>query len=270
MSFAKWWIFPALFSLFALSNAWAAAPIVDPKGDESRVWTHDILVEWRRIPPTLGRAFSGLHQVRLDAMPAFPRKTLAVYAEGDSFDAARKQVAAKPEEYPLRKAFFEALQAMEESHALTLADEYQVKNKQTFAKAQADIAQAIYALEQAAESMNEAEKLRDREKSKRWQAHFDYAHARLLRRVAHLYEYNMMIGLIRTERLPDFDTNRTGWKLQSTARMTCRERKARDTERLARDLFDRIADSYADSPWAWLANREKEEPLGLEWRTKPE
>ncbi|MFO0865407.1 MAG: hypothetical protein U0744_12280 [Gemmataceae bacterium] len=256
--------------LWSVASGSAFAPAVDPKGDEARVWIQGILVEWRSIPPTFGRAHLELHAIPLHALPTFSRNALSAYAESDSFDAARKRVASKPEDYPLRKTFFDVLRTMEESHALTLANEYQLKNKQAFAKAQGDVAQALYGLEQAAEAMKEAEKQRDREQSKRWQAHFDYAHARLLRRIAHLYEYNMMIGQIRTERLPDFDTNLTGWKLHSTKNMACRERKARDAEADARALFAKIAEAYPETPWAWLARREADEPLGLEWRTKSE
>ncbi len=105
------------------------------------------------------------------------------------------------------------------------------------------------------------------ESSAYWRATFVYAQAQVKARLVLLDEYNLLLGDIRTDRLPARDAAKgeTGVQMVSSAKL--RSGKAA-TERAAAaaELFDAIAKEHAGTPWAVAAKRARAEALGLEWR----
>jgi hypothetical protein len=242
-------------------------PTVSPAESERREVVKSIVAEWKLLPPTRGAKHAALQ-----LNPAIPPSSLAALkayrAPSEPLDVVRKKSEAKPAAFPLRKAYFDAVKALEASTSLTMPEEYGPKDKARFAKLQKDVGLAIFGLEQAVDAMEAPAAQKDSETSKRWQAHFDYAQARMHARLAYLYEYNALLAQTRGDSLPDAEKNKTGWKLQAVAKLSCPERRARDSAKAALQMLRKIEESYPDTPWSWYASREREEPLGLVWRSK--
>jgi hypothetical protein len=106
----------------------------------------------------------------------------------------------------------------------------------------------------------------EKEPSKYWQVTFQYAHAQAKARLAFMHEYNLALAYIRTDSLPEKKKGDTGWQMVSVAEMKSK-RDIRDIAEQAREMFEEIASKHKGTPWAVLAKRAKSVALGLEWRT---
>jgi hypothetical protein len=123
----------------------------------------------------------------------------------------------------------------------------------------------IVKLEEALRELEAVAGLRASE-PRRWQAHYDYAVAEVTARLAFLHEYNLSLGQVLTESLPDLDKAKghDGWQLVPAAKMHSKK----DVQKLAeqsRELFGKVAADHKDTPWAALAKRALDRPLGLKW-----
>jgi hypothetical protein len=105
-------------------------------------------------------------------------------------------------------------------------------------------------------TLDSLESLRQGE-PKRWQAHYDYARAAVKTRLAYLNEYNKVMGLVRTNTLPELDPKlgQNQYKLASSNRMRSGKEvepvSSRNTAALrgqSRRNGKRI------SPWVWSGN----------------
>ncbi len=107
-------------------------------------------------------------------------------------------------------------------------------------------------------------KLRDREKSRRWQAHLRpdsraaFGHEGPLLRV--------QLGLCADEeRSPKFSNPKSNaWRLVPDEAIQYSENAAA-AGREAQSLLRRVVDEHPATPWALLAQRELENPLGFKW-----
>lgn len=101
---------------------------------------------------------------------------------------------------------------------------------------------------------------------KRWQAHYDYAVAEVTARIAFLHEYDLSLGRILTDSLPQLDKAKghDGWRLVPAAKMHSKK----DVQKLAeqsREHFEKVAAAHKDTPWAALAKRALDRQPGLKW-----
>lgn len=106
---------------------------------------------------------------------------------------------------------------------------------------------------------------RENEKSKRWQANYDFMLARVEMQYAYLFEYQSMLGSMRKEFPPRNPELHSGWKLASQAKLqgdSIGKKSAKDAQK----LLSNIIKNNAGSPWEVLAKREKLTNLGLEWQ----
>lgn len=106
---------------------------------------------------------------------------------------------------------------------------------------------------------------RENEKSKRWQANYDFMLARVEMQYAYLFEYQSMLGSMRKEFPPRNPELHGGWKLASQAKLqgdSIGKKSAKDAQK----LLSNIIKNNAGSPWEVLAKREKLTNLGLEWQ----
>jgi hypothetical protein len=127
----------------------------------------------------------------------------------------------------------------------------------------------MFHLESALAAVKAAGEEREKETSKRWQANFDYAQARLQSRLIYLFEYNYTLGQIRLDNLPELAPGQSGWRVGiSGAKITVTEGKAKTYAKDTKKLWDRIQRDYPETPWALLAQRESMIALGLAWRPK--
>jgi hypothetical protein len=133
---------------------------------------------------------------------------------------------------------------------------------------QAPASEAIFKLEKVLQQMRAAAAERDNEKSKRWQADFDFALARVEANFIFLYEYNHTMGQIRVDALPDLGPGEVGWKISFQPQITVTEQKPRNGARERQRLLRRLQEIHAETPWAYFAERESRRDLGMTWTAK--
>ena len=76
-------------------------------------------------------------------------------------------------------------------------------------------------LQEMLELMEKAGRNREREPSKRWQAHYDYVLAMLKMRMVYVNEYNAMIAKVKRDELPKLDPKlHNGWRLAAQEKIT--------------------------------------------------
>ena len=103
----------------------------------------------------------------------------------------------------------------------------------------------------------------------RWQAHYDYARAVVKSRLAYMNEYNLMLGNVLTETLPELDgkLRQDGYKL--VAIETAKMKSKKDIKQLGADameIFDKLIAERKGTPWAIQAKRESAVELGMSWQ----
>jgi hypothetical protein len=101
--------------------------------------------------------------------------------------------------------------------------------------------------------------------SRRWEANFEYLHARVEMQIAYVYEYQSSLGLLRRDALNLDKTKHNGWQLDSTD--TPRgDRSGKDMAGQARKHLKELIDKNPGTVWAALAERDLAVPLGLTWK----
>ena len=225
-----------------------------------------ILDQMNRIPPVrAGR--NNVIESKLDParLPAFSAEKL------EEFKA--DYPAAELEKSPFRAAIVKAINALQENatkfkmrESFVGANSGQVKGQ--IKNEQAAPGKAKFYLKEALSELRDVAKLRDKEPSKRWQAHYDYVEARLLARLIYVSEYNYVLAQIRTDSLPDLPEGMTAYQLRlgSRDKVKVPEGEVKTwVKELKRD-WDKLVNQYRGTPWAVIARRERLTALGLEWR----
>jgi hypothetical protein len=230
-----------------------------------------IVEEINRLPGT-----RQLRNPRLE-MPVFSAKVLAEYrTDYPSWEALQAFIAAEPKKFALRKAVLEAMAALNQSHELKLLERIpspkgtlpDAKAKVGFMRFQNEAGLKILDLQLALDKLKMAGELRVDE-CKRWQAHYDFAVARLLARTLFLFEYNFAVGSLRLDGLPDLEIGvHKGWRLVSRKEplVVSKEFKVKDLAKQVKRSWKRIADDYPETPWAVNALHEQVSDLGLQWQ----
>jgi hypothetical protein len=275
---------PAKAVQYDASEALAAAITLKPPavagGQAAGAASIDrILEELRVMPPVRETRAGDLNLLRAQNLPAFPIKTIDAYKPDgyqnitDLGNKYKNGKEAYAKDFPLRAAYFDALEAMQESKKVqmreVLSSPIDPKRKAAYLLEQAPLGISIFKLEQALAEMKAAAEKREMETSKRWQANFDYMQARLFGRIVYLYEYNYVLGKIRGDDLPELASGQTGWRVGiSGAKITVPDQKAKGFAKDAQRLWKHIQEEYPDTPWSLLAQRESMIALGLAWRAK--
>src|SRR4051794_23705350 len=136
--------------------------------------------------------------------------------------------------------------------------------KDVMAANQAIAERTAYTVDEALKPINEAARRRDRETSRRWQAHYDLVRGRLLAMKVRCYEYNWACARLKKDP-PKFKNPRANaWRLVPDTAIQYSEKAAaaaRDADR----LLHRVIQEHPDTPWALLAQRELRNPFGFKW-----
>jgi hypothetical protein len=222
-----------------------------------------ILQELALPPLALGEAFDPL------PLLAFDPQALKPYLP----DASSDEILRDAEKYPLRVATLRALQTIRDTrHVAGPKDPKFItlvrspitdQVKRTILDAQAPMAVAIAKLESELTALEALEKLRARE-PKRWQAHYDYTLGQLRFRLALVNEYNLALGHVRTESLPERPHGFTAWQLTHQVKMLSK-RDVQSLAEAARAGFEAIVVAHPGTPWEVLAKRALQTPPGLRW-----
>ena len=113
------------------------------------------------------------------------------------------------------------------------------------------------------ESLSIGENARDREIKPRWQAGFDLAMGRILAVKVRTEAYNSMLA--RAKSGLKFENKKSNvWRLEPADEVTTGGQAKKMAEK-AREYLQRVVDEHADTPWALLAQRELDTPIGWKW-----
>jgi hypothetical protein len=248
-------------------------------GMASHADVEQILAGIRLLPAVRETRAEEKNLLRAVNLPPFASKALAEFKASDyTIEEQRAQFKKSADDfakkYPVRAAVFETVDALEETNKIKLIETLEgpspldLKRKAAFLDRQKEPAELIFKLEGALGQMKSVAEEREKETSKRWQANFDYALARLESRLVYLLEYNYLVAGIRADRLPDLEAGQSGWRVGTSKKIKINEAKAKALVKEIGKLYKKIEAEYPDTPWAILARRENLVALGLEWRAK--
>jgi hypothetical protein len=221
------------------------------------------------VPP-IKEARIGASEVRFDRVLPFQTEVMKDYMNNTTVE----QIKSDSEKYPLRAAVISAIETLRKLDSadmalptsLTEGDRNDAaKNK--FAKDQRAPARVILQLGNVIEALQKAGEERKEEKSKFWQATFDYVMAQAKARYVYTNEYDSVVGLIRKDNLPDLDKKKgqAGWRLASKESLTTSDNDVKEMRKDVRKIYLKLAKDHPGTPWAVLAKREKDATLGLRW-----
>ena len=247
-----------------LTEAQPPGPPADPKA------VRQILSELK-LPP-IQASLADEEKLDIDGAVYFARDKLTPYLpDYQSLDEIRRQAA----KFPLRVAVLDTLKFLENefgagrtSGALRqfypAAGDQDAKNR--ILTEQKKPAQVLLRLQEQRAKLEKAGEAREEEKSKRWQANFDYTLAELLARIAFMEEYNLMLGRIRKDELPELEKGvDEGWRLVPREKVQS-PKDVRDLATQSHKLFVKVAKDHAGTPWEVLARRAAGASLGLQWQ----
>ncbi len=183
-------------------------------------------------------------------------------------------ILAEPAKHPLAAAAVEAgerLRKLAKSGPAKLQIEFRAPLnpglKKQVQQMQRVPARMLAELDEIAELLEQTAQNRKAESSPRWRAHFDLLQARVnLWRVA-IHEYDLMLGRIRKDELPELDAGKgeNGWRLAPAEKV----QSSADVRALAKEAAKQLAKVEMDlhgTPWAELAKRDQALKPGLEWQ----
>lgn len=262
------WFLALAFAVTVVSSGRAGDAEIDKK-------TRECIDQEMGLVPSLYAKYQA--PAKLKALPKFLAKALADYSidSEQTVDKERELYKSDRQKYakslPLRAAIFDAAEAVE------LAKKLEIRmvifrpitpmKKTLFKKEQESQGMVIFKLEQAYAHMQEAAKQREKE-SKRWQANYDFALARVESNLIFLIEHDYALGRIRADALPDLGEGDDGWRLTFVSKITVSERKAKDLAKTVKNRWEKIQKDNPDTPWAYFAQRENERLIGMEWAAR--
>lgn len=137
-------------------------------------------------------------------------------------------------------------------------------------RAQRDAAIIEPKLNQLFEILKAGEPSRMSESSLRWQAGYDLAIGQALAAKIRAETYNMMLAMVKTSKKFDPPKNEkepqnNTWLLRPADTVTTGSRSEKMATK-AKTYLQRVVDKHPDTPWAMIAQRELDIPIGWQWR----
>ncbi|QDU81954.1 hypothetical protein Pla110_37060 [Polystyrenella longa] len=138
--------------------------------------------------------------------------------------------------------------------------------KQEIDEAQKPFADFVYHLEnEVLKPLSDGESGREQIVTPRWQAGYDLAMGRALASWVRTFGYNKMLAQMKVSPLEFTRENNNMWRLLPAEESDAGGQVKKYTE-LARAYLNRVISEHPDTPWAVLAVKELESPLGWEWK----
>ena len=171
--------------------------------------------------------------------------------------------------HPIRKAVIEAAMITQQNNlpgmpSLSFPPVDGPEFKQVMETNQAQAARTAYTVDAALEPIKAVSKLRDRETSRRWQAHYDLISGRLWAMKVRCYEYNWACAKMKKDAPKFTKPDSNTWRLVPDSAIHMSD-KAADAGKMAIGLLKRVVAEHPNTPWALLAQRELKDPLGFKW-----
>lgn len=131
-------------------------------------------------------------------------------------------------------------------------------------RAQQDAARLELPLARLAMTLEPGMKFRESEESPRWRAGYDLAMGRVLAQKVRTETYNAILAKAKLGMKFKDEKNNT-WVLEPSDQVTVGSKWKREAE-TARTLLETVVNDHAGTPWALLAQKELEVPIGWEWK----
>ena len=120
------------------------------------------------------------------------------------------------------------------------------------------------------EILKAGEASRENESSLRWQAGYDLAIGQALSAKVRAETYNMMLAMVKTsmkfEAPKNEDTPKNNTWLLSPADTVSTGSRSEKLANKAKAYLQRVVDKHPKTPWAMIAQRELNIPIGWKWR----
>jgi hypothetical protein len=114
------------------------------------------------------------------------------------------------------------------------------------------------------ETMKAGEADRTKEATPRWQAGYDLAIGRVMAVVVRTQSYNMMLAAAKRGLRFENEKNNT-WVLEPSDNLDEVGSQMEKLAEKAKEYLNRVITEHPDTPWALLAQKELERPLGYNW-----
>ena len=243
-------------------------PAAGPMGELASPQLVRGIVDELRLVPAVHSINDPANDISAEALPPFPAKALEPYQPDY---ASLEEIQKNPSKYPLRVAVLKAAQVLRDNvHKFHMKEVFNGRTtaqvKQQVAREQIDPGKSILALKERLDDLKKAGEDRKQEKSKRWQANYDYVLARLESRLVYVYEYSYVLAQIRSDSLPPLENGATGYRLGAKQKVSIPESEVRAWVKEIDRIWRALARDNANTPWAVVANRERITVLGLQWR----
>ena len=135
--------------------------------------------------------------------------------------------------------------------------------KEVMAANQAIAERTAYTVDEALEPINAVAKLRDRETSRRWQAHYDLIRGRLLAMKVRCYEYNWACARMKKDPPKFKNPKANAWRLVPDTAIQYSE-KAAAAAREAERLLHRVIEEHPGHPLGPAGPARAQRPLRLQ------
>lgn len=182
---------------------------------------------------------------------------------------SRMQYEKAVEKSPLRRAVYQSAlltqQNLPGQPSLVFPPADGPEFKEAMARNQEIVARVEYTVSEALGPITEVVKLRDRETSRRWQAHYDLARGRLLAMKVRCYEYNAICARMKKDALKFQNPRSNAWRLVPTDQVASGDKVAAVAAE-AKALLQKVVADHPNTPWALLAQRELKDAFGFRWQ----
>lgn len=199
----------------------------------------------------------------------FPADALAAYKT----DMTPEEAEKAGDKFPVRAAAARALKLIRDKWAKDKATSVQTRFtgqandavKKSISARQNATAFLEIDFQELIDEMEPLGKELDKEESPYWRATFLYAQAQVKARYAFLSEYNLALGRIKTESLPDVSDKALGLQLTSVEKMDSKK-AVKEIAAAAKETFSDLIAKHKGTPWAVLAKQYRAVALGLKWQ----
>jgi len=130
-------------------------------------------------------------------------------------------------------------------------------------EAQKDAARLEPLLGQLAMILEQGLAGREKETSLRWLAGFDLAYGRVLAQKVRTETYNAILAKAKRG-MPFEESKNNTWELKPADEITVGSKWEREAD-TAREFLQRVIDEHSGTPWALLAQKELDVPIGWKW-----
>ena len=130
-------------------------------------------------------------------------------------------------------------------------------------EAQLESARLYPELSEMCNVLTEGDKSRSKETSPRWLASFELSYGTALAAKIRAESYNAMLAKAKRGMNFEKPENNT-WNLRPSDKVTVDSKLEKEAKQ-ARELLQSVVEKHAGTPWALLAGRELDHPMGWEW-----